>query len=408
MNNQTPTEELFAYGRSVPESARPWLAPHLRSLGTTIFAEMSALALATDSINLGQGFPDTDGPESIREAAVEALRAGKGNQYPPGIGIPELRHAVARHQMRWYNHVVDPDTEVLITAGATEAIAGAILALVDEGDEVIALEPYYDSYAACIAMARGVRVPVTLRAPDFRIDLNALKAAVTPRTTMLLINSPHNPTGMALTEDERQAICDLAIEHDLVVVSDEVYEHLIFDGKSHIPLATMPGMGERTVTISSAGKTFSYTGWKIGWAIAAPELLAAVRTTKQFLTYVSGGPFQYAIAQALELPDQYYRDFTADLQSKRDLLVNGLGELGFGVTIPEGTYFITTDISPLGFSDGLDFCRQLPELARVVAIPHQVFYDNVDAGRPLVRWAFCKQESVLNEALQRLAVLKNR
>ena len=369
---------------------------------------MSALALATDSINLGQGFPDTDGPESIREAAVEALRAGKGNQYPPGIGIPELRQAVARHHMRWYNHVVDPDTEVLITAGATEAIAGAILALVDEGDEVIALEPYYDSYAACIAMARGVRVPVTLRAPDFRIDLNALKAAVTPRTTMLLINSPHNPTGMALTDQERQAICDIAIEHDLVVVSDEVYEHLIFDGRSHKPLATMPGMAERTVTISSAGKTFSYTGWKIGWAIAAPELLAAVRTTKQFLTYVSGGPFQYAIAQALDLPDQYYRDFTADLQAKRDLLANGLSELGFGVTIPEGTYFITTDISPLGFSDGLEFCRQLPELAGVVAIPHQVFYDNVDAGKPLVRWAFCKQESVLKAALRRLAVLKNR
>ena len=408
MNNQTATEEFFAYGRPVPESARPWLAPHLRSLGTTIFAEMSALALATDSINLGQGFPDTDGPESIREAAVEALRAGKGNQYPPGIGIPELRQAVARHQMRWYNQVVDPDTEVLITAGATEAIAGAILALVDEGDEVIALEPYYDSYAACIAMARGVRVPVTLRAPDFRIDLNALKAAVTPRTTMLLINSPHNPTGMALTDQERQALCDIAIEHDLVVVSDEVYEHLIFDGRSHIPLATMPGMAERTVTISSAGKTFSYTGWKIGWAIAAPELLAAVRTTKQFLTYVSGGPFQYAIAQALDLPDKYYLDFTADLQAKRDLLANGLSELGFGVTIPEGTYFITTDISPLGFSDGLEFCRQLPELAGVVAIPHQVFYDNVDAGKPLVRWAFCKQESVLKAALERLAVLKNR
>jgi N-succinyldiaminopimelate aminotransferase len=225
---------------------------------------------------------------------------------------------------------------------------------------------------------------------------------------MLLINSPHNPTGMALTDQERQAICEIAIEHDLVVVSDEVYEHLIFDGKSHVPLATMPGMAERTVTISSAGKTFSYTGWKIGWAIAAPELLAAVRTTKQFLTYVSGGPFQYAMAQALDLPDQYYRNFTADLQAKRDLLANGLSELGFGVTIPEGTYFITTDISPLGFRDGLEFCRQLPEVAGVVAIPHQVFYDNVDAGRPLVRWAFCKQESVLNDALERLAVLKNR
>ena len=389
-------------------SERIWLPPHLRGLGTTIFAEMSALATSTGAINLGQGFPDTDGPDAIREAAVDALRAGHGNQYPPGIGIPELRTAVAAHQQRWYGQVVDPDSEVLVTAGATEAIAATILALVDEGDEVIALEPYYDSYGACIAMARGVRVPVTLRAPDFRLDVEALRAAVTPRTRMLLVNSPHNPTGMALTDAEREAIRSVAVENDLIVVSDEVYEHLVFDNRTHVPLATLPGMAARTVTIGSAGKTFSFTGWKIGWAIAEPSLLNAVRTTKQFLTYVSGGPFQYAVAEALALPDEYYHSFTAELQRKRDLLSSGLAAIGFGVTVPEGTYFVTTDIRPLGFDDGLDFCRRLPGLAGVVAIPHQVFYDDIDAGRPLVRWAFCKRDDVLTQALDRLSALSRR
>jgi N-succinyldiaminopimelate aminotransferase len=381
------------------------LPPHLQGLGTTIFAEMSALALATDSINLGQGFPDTDGPEAVREAAIRALRDGRGNQYPPGIGVLPLREAIARHQKRWYGLDADPDREVLVTAGATEALAAAILALVDEGDEVIALEPFYDSYAACIAMARGVRVPVTLRAPDFRVDVDALRAAVTPRTRMLLINAPHNPTGMVLTDAERSAIRDVAVEHDLVVVADEVYEHLVFDDIAHVPLASLPGMAERTITIGSAGKTFSYTGWKIGWAIAPAELIDAVRTTKQFLTYVSGGPFQYAVAEGLDLPDEYFATFTADLQHKRDVLSDGLHSVGFEVMPSAGTYFVTTDIRPLGFDDGLDFCRALPQRAGVVAIPHQVFYDDVDAGRPLVRWAFCKQVPVLEAAIDRLGTL---
>jgi N-succinyldiaminopimelate aminotransferase len=381
------------------------LPPHLQGLGTTIFAEMSALALATDSINLGQGFPDTDGPEAVREAAVRALRDGRGNQYPPGIGVPPLREAIARHQQRWYGLDVDPDREVLVTAGATEALAAAILALVDEGDEVIALEPFYDSYAACIAMARGVRVPVTLRAPDFRVDVDALRAAVTPRTRMLLINAPHNPTGMVLTDAERAAIRDVAVEYDLVVVADEVYEHLVFDGVTHVPLASLDGMAERTITIGSAGKTFSYTGWKIGWAIAPPALIDAVRTTKQFLTYVSGGPFQYAVAEGLDLPDEYFATFTADLQHKRDVLSDGLRSVGFEVMPAAGTYFVTTDIRPLGFDDGLEFCRALPQRAGVVAIPHQVFYDDVDTGRPLVRWAFCKQVPVLEAAIDRLGAL---
>lgn len=384
------------------------LPPHLLGLGTTIFAEMSALALATESINLGQGFPDTDGPEAVREAAVRALRDGRGNQYPPGIGVPPLRAAIARHQHRWYGLDVDPDREVLVTAGATEALAAAILALVDQGDEVIALEPFYDSYAACIAMARGVRVPVTLRAPDFRVDADALRAAVTPRTRMLLINAPHNPTGMVLTDAERAAIRDVAVEHDLIVVADEVYEHLVFDGVTHVPLASLPGMAERTITIGSAGKTFSYTGWKIGWAIAPAPLIDAVRTTKQFLTYVSGGPFQYAVAEALDLPDEYFAAFTADLQHKRDVLSEGLRAVGFDVMPSAGTYFVTTDITPLGFDDGLEFSRALPARVGVVAIPHQVFYDDVDAGRPLVRWAFCKQVPVLEAAIDRLSSLSGR
>jgi N-succinyldiaminopimelate aminotransferase len=379
------------------------LPAHLQGLGTTIFAEMSALATATGSINLGQGFPDTDGPDEVREAAVRALRDGRGNQYPPGIGVPPLREAIARHQARWYGLEVDPEREVLVTADATEALAAAILALVDEGDEVIALEPFYDSYAACIAMARGVRVPVTLRAPDFRVDVDALRAAVTPRTRMLLINAPHNPTGMVLTDAERAAIRDVAVEHDLVVVADEVYEHLVFDGVAHVPLASLPGMAERTITIGSAGKTFSFTGWKIGWAVAPAPLIDAVRTTKQFLTYVSGGPFQYAVAEGLDLPDAYFAGFTAALQHQRDVLSDGLTAVGFDVMPSAGTYFVTTDIRPLGFDDGLEFCRFLPERARVVAIPHQVFYDDVEVGRPLVRWAFCKQVPVLEAALDRLS-----
>src|SRR5215469_1189660 len=277
----------------------------LAGMGTTIFAEMSALAVETGSVNLGQGFPDTDGPAEVARVAAEAVLTGRGNQYPPGPGVPELRTAIGEHQKRFYGLDVDPDTEVLVTAGATEAIAAAMLALLEPGDEVIALEPYYDSYAACIALAGAVRVPVTLRPPGFRPDLDALRAAITPRTRLILLNSPHNPTGMVATRDELAIIASLAVEHDLLVVTDEVYEHLVFDGQ-HIPIATFPGMRERTVTISSAGKTFSFTGWKIGWVTGTPELVNAVRTAKQFLTYVSSGPFQYAAAHALALPGSYY------------------------------------------------------------------------------------------------------
>lgn len=396
-------------GTSRAGSPRPVLATRLHGLGTTIFAEMSALATATGSINLGQGFPDSDGPAAVAEAAARAILEGRGNQYPPGPGIPELRHAVAGHQAAWYGLRFDPDTEVLITAGATEAIAAALLALVNPGDEVIAFEPYYDSYAACIAMAGGVRVPATLRPPTpeqprWHPDLDILEASITDRTRVLLLNSPHNPTGMVLDEAELRRLADLAVRNDLVVITDEVYEHLVFEG-SHIPIATLPGMRDRTVTISSSGKTFSFTGWKIGWVTAPTELVSAVRTAKQFLTYVSGGPFQYAVADALKLPRDYYADLRESLRARRDLLAAGLADIGFGVSATEGTYFITTDIRPLGEDDGLAFCRALPERCGVVAIPNAVFYDDKQAGAPFVRFTFCKKPEVLSEALDRLAVL---
>ncbi|WP_042801172.1 pyridoxal phosphate-dependent aminotransferase [Streptomyces sp. C] len=382
-------------------SSRPYLNRNLAAFGTTIFAEMSALAAATGSINLGQGFPDTDGPAEIAEAAVRAIRDGRGNQYPPGPGVPELRTAITAHQQRFYGLSHDPDTEVLVTAGATEAIAASLLALLEPGDEVIALEPFYDSYAACIAMAGAVRVPLTLRAPHFRPDLDALRDAITPRTRLLLLNTPHNPTGTVLTPEELAVIAELAVERDLLVVTDEVYEHLVFEG-AHVPLASLPGMRERTVTISSAGKTFSFTGWKVGWITAPPALVSAVRSAKQFLTYVSSGPFQYAVAEALALPDSYFDDFRADLAAKRDLLSDGLAAAGFEVFRPQGTYFITTDVSPLGEKDGLAFCRALPGRCGVVAIPNQVFYDDKSAGATQVRWAFCKRTDVLQEAVERL------
>jgi N-succinyldiaminopimelate aminotransferase len=380
---------------------RPLLNSRLAGMGTTIFAEMSALAVATGSVNLGQGFPDADGPREIAEAAAAAIMDGRGNQYPPGAGVPELRQAVAAHQKRFYGFDLDPDSEVLVTVGATEAIAASLLALVEPGDEVIAFEPYYDSYAACVAMAGGVRVPVTLRPPDFRPDLEVLRAAITPRTRLILLNSPHNPTGSVFSPAELAQIAALAVSRDLLVISDEVYEHMVFDGE-HVPVSSLPGMAGRTVTISSAAKTFSFTGWKVGWVTGAPELVAAVRTAKQFLTYVGSGPFQYAVAQALALPDSYYASIAGELRVKRDFLCAGLVEAGFEVYPPAGTYFVTTDVRPLGYSDGVEFCRELPHRAGVVAIPSSVFYDNREVGRSQVRFAFCKRREVLAAALVRL------
>jgi N-succinyldiaminopimelate aminotransferase len=383
--------------------------------GTTIFAEMSALALRTGSINLGQGFPDTDGPRQVADAAIAAIRAGH-NQYPPGPGIPELRRAVADHQRRFYGLDYDPDDEVLVTAGATEAIAATLLAVCERGDEVVLFEPYYDQYAAAVAMAGAKRRTVTLRPPGYGFDPDELAAAITPRSRILLLNSPHNPTGKVYRRDELETIARLCVEHDLLAVTDEVYEHLVYDGV-HVPLATLPGMRERTVTISSAAKTFSFTGWKIGWACAPAALLAAVRTAKQFLTYVNGAPFQYAIAEALQLGDDYFQDLADDLRVKRDRLCAGLEKVGFTVFRPAGSYFVTTDIRSLGgggsgadddagTDDGAAFCRSLPGRCGVVAVPNVVFYDDVAAGRSLVRFAFCKRLEVLDEAVERLQALR--
>jgi N-succinyldiaminopimelate aminotransferase len=376
------------------------LARRLQGIPPTIFSEMSALAVRTGSVNLGQGFPDVDGPPGVISRAVEALENGQ-NQYAPGTGVPALREAIVRHQGRHYGLDLDPDRQVCVTTGCTEGVAAALLGLVDDGEEVVVLEPYYDSYVAMIQMAGGVRRPVTLRWPDFRLDADELRAAVGPRTRFILLNSPHNPTGAVLTRDELQSVADVAIEHDLVVITDEVYEHLVFDDHEHVPLATLPGMFERTLTLSSAGKSYSFTGWKVGWATGPAELVDAVLAAKQWLTFTSGAPLQPAVAHALDHEPDFPRELATDLQKRRDLLCAGLGEVGLDVRVPEGTYFALTDVSNLGWEDGLSFCLALPERAGVVAIPTQGFHDS-DAGRHLVRWAFCKEPSVIEDGLRRL------
>ncbi|WP_349904807.1 aminotransferase class I/II-fold pyridoxal phosphate-dependent enzyme [Parafrigoribacterium humi] len=374
-------------------------------LAPTIFAEMSALAASTGAINLGQGFPDEDGPAEVLEAARQAISDGI-NQYPPGIGAPVLRNAIAHHQDRFYGLAVDPDREVLVTAGATEALAATILALVDEGDEIVTLEPFYDAYAAMIALSRGVHRTVALRAPDFQPDHDELAAAVTDRTRIILINNPHNPTGTVLRRDTLELIVELAHRHDAIIVTDEVYEHLVY-GTEHIPVATLPGAAERTVTISSGGKTFSTTGWKIGWLTAPNELLEPILAVKQYLSYTNGAPFQPAIAVGLGLPDEYFSGTAAMLADKRDLLSAGLRRAGFTVSEPQGSYFIVADAAPLGFPDAAAFCRALPELAGVVAIPISAFVSRKNGGEyaSLVRFAFCKKHELLEQASAQLADL---
>ncbi len=378
---------------------RPVVASRLRGFGTTIFAEMSALAEATGSVNLGQGFPDYDGPQEVLDAAVTAIHDGL-NQYPPGPGVTPLREAIATHQRRWYGMEVDPDTEVLVTAGATEAITAALLALCEPGDEVVVFEPTYDSYTAAISMAGAVPRFVPL-SPAGDWDPADLTRAIGARTRLILLNTPHNPTGKVFSPEELAVVAEVASAADVLVVTDEVYEHLVFDG-SHVPLAGLPGMAERTLTISSAGKTFSVTGWKIGWCAGPAALVGAVRTAKQFLTYVSGGPFQYAVATGLGLPDDTFLRQRDELRQRRDLLVSGLEELGAKVFVPAATYFATIDARSLGAPDGLEFCRRLPERCGVVAIPSQVFYQDRLVGAPYVRFAFCKRAEVLAEALDRL------
>ena len=390
---------------NVEHSGDPYIKHSMREFGETIFAEMSALAAKTGAINLGQGFPDTDGPQEIAELAITAIRDGH-NQYPPGLGIKKLRDAISHHQMRFYGLGFDPETEVLVTAGATEAIAASLLAICEQGDEIITFEPYYDSYAASIALAGGVRRVVTLNTPEYTFSIDDLEKLINGKTKAILLNSPHNPTGKVFTPNELSQIANLCIEHDLVAICDEVYEHLVFEGK-HTPLIQYPGMRDRTIQISSAGKTFSFTGWKIGWVCAQPALLDTVRTAKQFLTYVNGAPFQHAIAEALNLPDRYFDNFLDDMKAKRDCLSQGLEKAGLTTFTPQGTYFVTADIKKLGYEDGKQFCLDLPVKCGVVAVPNVVFYDDKELGSTLIRFAFCKKIDVLEEAVERLQTLES-
>jgi N-succinyldiaminopimelate aminotransferase len=375
-------------------------ADRLQGLGTTIFTEMSALAQRTGAINLGQGFPDTDGPSEAVEAAVAALRNG-ANQYAPLPGVPALRDAVREHQRSYYG--LEPE-ELLITFGATEAIASALLGLCNPGDEVIVIEPYYDSYVACIAFAGAVRRPVTLRPPDFALDLDALRAAVAAangRAKVLMLNTPHNPTGRVLSRAELSGIAQVCIDNDLVCVSDEVYEHLVFEGV-HIPIATLPGMAERTLTISSVGKSFSFTGWKIGWCSGPAALVKATRTVKQYLSFAGGTPLQHASAAALGLPPTYLEALRDELRANRDTLAAGIAAAGWTPLAPAGTYFINADVG----TEAVAFCAELPDRCGVVAIPTSVFYDDKQAGETLVRFAFCKRPEVIAEAAERLATVR--
>jgi N-succinyldiaminopimelate aminotransferase len=378
------------------------------TIAPTIFAEMSALAARTGAVNLGQGFPDEDGPAAVLEAARDAI-AGGANQYPPGRGIPDLRLAIAEHQQRFYGLGLDPDREVLVTAGATEALAATILALVEgPDDEIVVFEPFYDEYAALAALAGARLVTVPLRWPDFQPDLDELRAAVGDRTRLIVVNDPHNPTGTVFSAEAREEIVRLADRHDAVIVTDEVYEHLIFDGVPHVPIATMPGAAERTVSISSAGKTFSTTGWKIGWATGPADLVDAILTVKQYLTYVNGAPFQPAIAAGLRLGDEFFAGLASDLQRKRDLLLSGLQAAGFTAARASGSYFTVADAAALGATDAHEFCRSLPERVGVVGIPLTAFAlpENRAQYATLVRFAACKREDVLAEAARRLAQLR--
>lgn len=375
------------------------------SVSASIFAEMSALALSTGALNLGQGFPDEDGPAEVREAARQAICDGV-NQYPPGRGQSVLLEAIARHQQRFYGLTLDPGREILVTAGATEALSATVLALIEPGDEVVTFEPFYDAYGGLIALGGGIHRTVPLRAPDFQPDLDALRAAVTDRTRLIIVNDPHNPTGAVFPRETLQLIVELAHQHDALIVTDEVYEHLTF-GVPHIPIATLPGAWERTVTISSAGKTFSLTGWKVGWLSAPAPIVTAILAVKQFLTYVNGAPFQPAIAVGLDLPDSYFTSIASDMMRKRDVLAAGLTNAGFAISLPQGSYFIVADARPLGFADGVELCRRLPELAGVVAVPISAFCSPAHRSEyaPLVRFAYCKKVELLEQASAQLSAL---
>lgn len=383
---------------------QPWLTSRLQGFGTTIFADMTRLAIEHQAVNLGQGFPDFDGPDFIKQAAIQAIEQGK-NQYCRTHGIPELCAAIAEHQARFWDLHYDPETEITVYAGATEAIYATIAALCEVGDEIILFEPYYDSYRASVAMAGARERLVTLRGPNFDFDPDQLRAAFGPKTRAILVNTPHNPCGKVYSRSELELIAELCIEHDVLAITDEVYEHLVFEGQ-HLSLASLPGMRDRTVLISSAGKTFSFTGWKIGHTCAPAAITRALRSAHQFVTFCNGTPFQYAMAAGYRAPDEYFIRFTADYRARRDKLCAGLAEVGFGVLTPAGTYFVQTDIRPLGYTDDFAFCRMLAREIGVAAIPTSAFYSDREAGKHLVRFAFCKTDAVLDEALRRLQKLQ--
>lgn len=379
---------------------RPPLTPRLAPFGTTIFTEMTELALRHRAVNLGQGFPDFDGPGFVKEVARRAIEEGR-NQYVRMFGLPELNLAVAAHRERFYGLSYDPEREVTVFSGATEALFATFQALFDPGDEAILFEPFYDSYRPGLANAgAGWRI-VPLALPDFRLDPEVLAGAITPRTRAVVLNSPHNPTGKVFAREELEAIAEACRRHDLLAITDEVYEHLVFDGE-HLPLATLPGMRERTVMISSAGKTFSLTGWKVGYACAPEPLSRALRAAHQFITFCTPGPFQLAAAAGLQAPDTFFREFVAEYRARRDRLAEGLAAAGYGVLRPAGTYFVVADIRPLGFDDDLAFCRELPAARGVAAIPVSAFCEEPARIRHLVRFAFCKRDETLDAAIARL------
>lgn len=394
-------------GVSVP---RLKTVAHLRPYSVNVFAAMSALASEVGAVNLGQGFPDEDGPPAMLEAARRAIAEGV-NQYPPGPGIAALREAIAAQRMRRYRMAFDPGSEVLVTVGASEAIAAAVLGLVEPGSEVLLIEPFFDTYSPVIAMAGSRRVSVQLVADGrgFALDVDAVRAAITTRTRAIIVNSPHNPTGLVLSDNDLRALAAVAVEADLLVISDEVYEHLVFDGAHHLPIATYPGMAQRTVTISSAAKMFNCTGWKIGWACGPADLIAGVRAAKQYLSYVGGAPFQPAVAYALNHEDAWVESLRDALQSKRDTLAAALTGIGFEVHESAGTYFLCADPRPLGFADSATFCTELPRRVGVAAIPMSAFCapdsPNSGAWNHLVRFAFCKRRQTLDEAIRRLQTL---
>lgn len=384
------------------------ISEKLRPFGTTIFAEMTGLAIEHQAINLSQGFPDFEGPPAIVDAAVAALRSGD-NQYARSRGHPALISAIAKSRERLYGIAYDPLTEVLVTSGATEAIASSMLGLLNPGDEVILFEPFYDSYPACTALAGAVPKFVTLRFPDFALDLAELESAVGSKTRMIVLNTPHNPSGKVFTREELEGIAAVAGKHDLILLADEVYEHLTFDDAEHLPIATLPGMRERTLTLSSTGKTFSYTGWKIGWGTGPSNLIDAAQAAHQFLTYAVSTPLQVAMAHALTefTGPEFLAEFRREYEERRSFLLRVLDSAGFVVSVPRGTYFVLADFTSLFDGDDREFSRWLTTEHGVAAIPPSAFYqDSIEEGRRLVRFAFCKRMETLQRAAERLSRIR--